>query len=127
MDFNRPKKSVKKEETPASNQVKKYDFDELDFYGIENADYFIELPLFPDDFETMNGAKRTSDDQINQWIEDCVLHLESDRSEKFASAQSGDAKLIVLRIMEEEDSDSYHYLIEIFRDRHSIEVFPEEL
>jgi hypothetical protein len=130
MDFNKPQKHNQKKEK--NNEDRKnnlieskdihYSYDEEDF---EYFDYTIELPLFPDDFEEYTGNKQISDDKINDWIEECIILLESDKSETYATAQAGDTKLVVLRIYE--DADNYHYIIEVFRDRYTIEIYPEEL
>ena len=130
MDFNKPqKKNNKKEnnkEELKNNLIESkenhYSYDEEDF---EYFDYTIELPLFPEDFEEYTGEKKISDDKINDWIEECIILLESDKSETYATAQAGDTKLVVLRIYE--DADNYHYIIEVFRDRYTIEIYPEEL
>ncbi|HMG15476.1 MAG TPA: hypothetical protein VK590_08525 [Saprospiraceae bacterium] len=129
MDFNKPQKNNRKEnkkEELKNNLIEskenQYDYDEEDF---EYFDYTIELPLFPDDFEEYTGEKKISDDRINDWIEECIILLESDKSETYATAQAGDTKLVVLRIYE--DADNYHYIIEVFRDRYTIEIYPEEL
>lgn len=130
MDFNKPQKNNKKKEVNNEERLNnlieskdiQYGYDEEDF---EYFDYTIELPLFPDDFEEYTGEKQISDDKINDWIEECIILLESDKSETYATAQAGDTKLVVLRIYE--DADNYHYIIEVFRDRYTIEIYPEEL
>ena len=130
MDFNKPQKNNNKKENNKeelkNNLIESkdnhYSYDEEDF---EYFDYTIELPLFPEDFEEYTGEKKISDDKINDWIEECIILLESDKSETYATAQAGDTKLVVLRIYE--DADNYHYIIEVFRDRYTIEIYPEEL
>ena len=130
MDFNKPQKHNHKkdnnEEERKINLIESkeiiYSYDEEDF---EYFDYTIELPLFPDDFDEYSGEKKISEDKINDWIEECIILLESDKSETYATAQAGDTKLVVLRVYD--DADSYHYIIEVFRDRYTIEIYPEEL
>ena len=129
MDFNKPQKNNRKEnkkEELKNNLIESkdihYEYDEEDF---EYFDYTIELPLFPEDFEEYTGEKKITNDKINDWIEECIILLESDKSETYATAQAGDTKLVVLRIYE--DADNYHYIIEVFRDRYTIEIYPEEL
>jgi hypothetical protein len=130
MDFNKPQKHNQKKEKNneghKNNLIESkdinYSYDEEDF---EYYDYTIELPLFPDDFEEYTGNKQISDDKINDWIEECIILLESDKAETYATAQAGDTKLVVLRIYD--DADNYHYVIEVFRDRYTIEIYPEEL
>lgn len=132
MDFNKPQKNNQKKEKEKNNEEHKinlieskdihYSYDEEDF---EYYDYTIEVPLFPDDFEQYTGNKQITDDKINDWIEECIILLESDKAETYATAQAGDTKLVVLRIYD--DADNYHYIIEVFRDRYTIEIYPEEL
>lgn len=130
MDFNKPQKNNNRKEKNSeelkNNLIESKDiqfgYDEEDF---EYFDYTIELPLFPDDFEEYTGEKKISDDKINDWIEECIILLESEKSETYATAQAGDTKLVVLRIYE--DADNYHYIVEVFKDRYTIEIYPEEL
>jgi hypothetical protein len=131
MDFNKPQKknndfkneevkNVKQNNHMESKEIHYFDDDDFEYF-----DYTIELPLFPDDFDVYVGDKKISDDKINDWIEECIILLESDKEETFATAQAGDTKLVVLRIFD--DSENYHYLIEIFRNRYTIEIYPEEM
>lgn len=131
MDFNKPqknndKKNNKKEERK-NNLIESteihFTFDDEEDY--EYYDYTIELPLFPEDFEVYTGEKKISNEKINDWIEECIILLESDKAETYATAQAGDTKLVVLRVYD--DADNYHYIIEVFRDRYTIEIYPEEL
>jgi len=135
MDFNKPQNNNNSNSNKENKESKEnkdkiiieskeihYSYNEEDF---ELYDYTIELPLFPEDFEEYTGNKQISDDQINEWIEECIILLESDKSETYATAQAGDTKLVVLRIFE--DADNYHYVVEVFRDRYTIEIYPEEL
>lgn len=135
MDFNKPQNNNNNNPNKENKESKEnkdkiiieskeihYSYNEEDF---ELYDYTIELPLFPEDFEEYTGNKQISDDQINEWIEECIILLESDKSETYATAQAGDTKLVVLRIFE--DADNYHYVVEVFRDRYTIEIYPEEL
>lgn len=128
MDFNKPQKNNKnqKKDNKEKNSIESkeilYNYDDEDY---EYFDYTIELPLFPDDFEEYTGNKQISDDKINDWIEECIILLESDKGETYATAQAGDTKLVVLRIFD--DADNYHYVVEVFRDRYTIEIYPEEL
>lgn len=129
MDFNKPqknndnnKKKKKDDKEKVSLEFRETNFDEED---IEYFDYLIELPLYPNDFEHCKGSKKITDDEINMWIEECIIALESDKSETYATSQAGDTKLVVLRMYD--DAENYHYIIEVFRDRHTIEIYPEEL
>jgi hypothetical protein len=131
MDFNKPQKKnddLKNEEVKNIKQNNYMESKETHYFDDEDFEYFdytIELPLFPDDFDVYVGDKKISDDKINDWIEECIILLESDKEETFATAQAGDTKLVVLRIFD--DSENYHYLIEIFRNRYTIEIYPEEM
>ena len=139
MDFNKPQKDNdsnqnKKKLTEKKNQKLKseiektsLEFRETEFNeeNLEYFDYLIELPMFPHDFEHYKGNKKTTNEEINAWIEECIIALESDKSETYATAQTGDTKVIVLRVFDSEEN--YHYVIEVFRNRYTVEVFPEEL
>jgi hypothetical protein len=129
MDFNNPKK--KKEEEKKENKSKKekkpvLSEDELlELYANEEITHVIELPLFPSEFHHYEGGKQISDEEINGWIEECILFLEQEQDEFFCTAQSGDSKVMVVRVYD--DHVDYRYIIEVYKDRYTIEVAPEEL
>lgn len=134
MDFNKPQKNNNEEDKKKDEKEKikietreiylTFD-DEFSEEDLEFFDYTLELPLFPDDFEEYVGEKQISDEKINDWIAECIILLETDKAETYATAQAGDTKLVVLRVYD--DADNYHYIIEVFRDRYTIEIYPEEL
>jgi hypothetical protein len=129
MDFNNPKK--KKEEKTSEKKAKKekepvLSDDELyELFSNEDLTHIVELPFFPEDFFHYDGGKHISDEEINQWIEECVLFLEQEQEEFICTANSGDSKVMVMRVFDEEDD--YRYIIEVYRDRYTIEIKPEEL
>jgi hypothetical protein len=132
MDFNNPKK--KKVEEQPKKKDKKVDKsnilsdDELiELFADEEITHIIELPMYPHDFYHYQGLgnKRVTDDEINMWIEECVLYLEQEQDEFICTAQSGDTKVMVMRVFD--DAEMYHYLIEVYKERYTIEITPEEL
>lgn len=129
MDFNNPKKKQEVEKPKKEKQVEKSNIlsdDELiELFADEEITHIIELPMYPTDFYHFQGGKRVSDEEINMWIEECVLFLEQEQDEFICTAQSGDAKVMVMRVFE--DAEIYHYIIEVYRERYSIEITPEEL
>lgn len=129
MDFNKPQKNNdeskrkrKEEKEKVSLEFRETHFDEDD---VEYFDYLIDLPLFPEDFQHYHGNKKITNEEINLWIEECIIALESEKHETYATSQAGDTKLVVLRMYD--DNENYHYIVEVFRDRHTIEIYPEEL
>lgn len=131
MDFNKPqnKKQNEKEVKPQQKETKSDNFltdDEMyDLFMNEDITHIIEIPLFPQDFYHYQGSKRISDAEINEWVEECVLYLEQEQDEQIATYQSGDAKVLVMKCFD--DADQYHYVIDIYRDRHTIEIAPQEI
>jgi len=135
MDFNKPQKRNKDQNNKNNKKEEKRVIESKEIYftysddmseqDYEYYDYTLELPLFPDDFEEYKGEKSISNEKINDWIAECIILLESDNSETYATAQAGDTKIVVLRIYD--DADNYHYIIEVFKDRYTIEIYPEEL
>lgn len=130
MDFNNPKK--KKEETNKNKEKKKEkkqnilsDEELIELFASEEITHIIELPLYPNDFYHFQGGKQISEEEINMWIEECVLYLEQEQDEFICTAQSGDTKVMVMRVFE--DAEMYHYIIEVYKDRYSIEIAPEEM
>jgi hypothetical protein len=131
MDFNNPKK--KKEEKNKTNEStnKKEkkpvlsDDELLELFANEEITHVIELPLFPSEFYHYEGGKKISDIEINEWIEECVLFLEQEQEEFFCTAHSGDTKVMVVKVFD--DGDNYRYIVEVYKDRYTIEIVPEEL
>lgn len=130
MDFNNPKKKKEeKENVESTNKKEKQpvlsDDELLELFANDEITHVIELPLFPSEFYHFDGGKKISDDEINQWVEECILFLEQEQDEFFCTAHSGDTKVMVVRVFD--DNDNYRYIIEVYKDRYSIEIEPEEL
>jgi hypothetical protein len=129
MDFNNPKKK-KVEETPKQDAKQEKsnilsDEELIELFADEDITHIIELPMYPQDFYHFQGGKRITNEEINMWIEECVLFLEQEQDEFICTAQSGDVKVMVMRIFD--DAEMYHYLVEVYKERYSIEITPEEI
>jgi hypothetical protein len=129
MDFNNPKKK-EIEETPIKEKKQENsnilsDDEIIELFADEDITHVVEIPFYPQDFYHFQDAKRISNEEINMWIEECVLFLEQEQDEFICTAQSGDTKVMVMRIYD--DAEIYHYLIEVYKERYSIEITPEEL
>jgi hypothetical protein len=131
MDFNNPKKKKEEENQPKKEKKKEKksnilsDEELIELFADEEITHIIELPLFPSDFYHIQGGKRISAEEVNLWIEECVLFLEQEQDEFICTAQSGDTKVMVMRIFE--DAEMYHYIVEVYKERYSIEIAPEEM
>lgn len=128
MDFNNPKKKEEENKDEKNKKEKKpilSDDELLELFSSEDITHVIELPLYPSEFYHYDGGKKISDEEINSWIEECILFLEQEQDEFFCTAHSGDTKVMVVRVFD--DEVDYRYVIEVYKDRYTIEIAPEEL
>jgi hypothetical protein len=132
LDFNKPQNNKKKKiEEEQKNEIKEerksiLSDDELfDLYINEDVTHILEVPLYPHDFINQQGGKKISHDLVNEWIEECIYFLEQEPQEQYASFESGDTKVVVVRRYDNEDS--YYYTIDVYKNRYTIEISPQEL
>jgi hypothetical protein len=87
---------------------------EYNKYNNEDDDVFI--PLYPDDFFDYSDGKEIADEEINDWIKECITDMEEDFTVDVSRISCGDSTVIVLRKSICDECDAYVYDVIITND-----------
>jgi hypothetical protein len=71
----------------------------------------METPKFPKDFHDFRNGVTISDVEIQQWIDECIGHMESDKTLNSYSVASGNTSVDVSKCYYTESETSYYYSV----------------
>jgi hypothetical protein len=76
----------------------------------------MNTPNFPQDYFHFGGGVKISDEEINNRVKNCIEKLEENKHWGSTAISSGDTRVEVIRVAEEEDPDYYEYQVVVSKD-----------